>query len=107
MSIANSLLVALIVMSIVFTCLIALILLLRIQSFVFSFINSNKKAQQIEQEIGNNVDLQKSNTEVSNGELKLIGVDEKTTAMIMAVLSNELKTPLDEIHFKSIKLISS
>lgn len=107
MSIANSILVALIVMSIVFTCLIALILLLRIQSFVLNFINSNKKVQQVEQETVNNGELQKSNIESSNGELKLIGVDEKTTAMIMAVLSDELKTPLGEIHFKSIKLISS
>lgn len=106
MSIANSLLVALIVMSIVFCCLIALSLILKVQSFIFKFIN-DKEIEKKEVETTNNINLQKRNIEISNGELKLIGVDEKTTVMIMAVLSNELKISLDEIKFKSIKLIDS
>ena len=48
MSVANSLLVALIIMSVVFGCLIALSFLLKVQSFVFSFIDKNKKNQQAE-----------------------------------------------------------
>jgi len=46
MSIANSLLVSLIVMSVVFSCLVALSFLLKAQTFVFNFIDTNKKKQQ-------------------------------------------------------------
>lgn len=107
MSIGNSLLVALIVMSITFSCLIALCFLVKVQSFVFSFIEKNKKSEQIKEELTNNIDSGDNNVEVSTGELKLIGVDEKTTAMIMAIVSDELKIPLDELQFKFIRLINS
>ena len=100
MSVANSILVALIVMSIVFVCLIALSFLIKLQSFIFSFIDNNKKNQGIKKEVPNNV-------EVSTGELILTGVDEKTTALIMAIVSDELEIPLCELQFKSIKLINS
>jgi hypothetical protein len=102
MSVANSVLVALIVMSIVFFCLIALSFLIKLQSFIFSFINqkNNIKNQEIIEEVSNNI-------EVSTGELMLTGVDEKTTALIMAIVSDELKIPLCELQFKSIKLLNS
>jgi len=41
----------------------------------------------------------------SSGELKLINVDEKTAAMIMAIVSDESKIPLSELCFKSIKAV--
>jgi len=104
---SNSLLVALSVMSIVFVCLISLTLLLKLQSFIFGYIKNNKKGQQIKGEVTTNIDSAINNIEKSNGELKLIGVDEKTTALIMAILSDELKIPLYELQFKSIKLINS
>ena len=100
MSVANSILVALIVMSIVFVCLIALSFLIKLQSFIFSFIDKNKKNQGIKKEVPNNI-------EVSTGELMLTGVDEKTTALIMAIVSDELKIPLCELQFKSIKSLNS
>ena len=37
------------------------------------------------------------------GELKLYDTDPKTAAMIMAIVADELKTPLNELRFKSIK----
>ena len=37
------------------------------------------------------------------GELKLYGTDPKTAAMIMAIVADELKTPLNELRFESIK----
>jgi Na+-transporting methylmalonyl-CoA/oxaloacetate decarboxylase gamma subunit len=107
MSVGNSLLVALIVMSIVFSCLIALCVLVKVQSFIFSFIENNKKAEETKEEVSNNSNLVESNTEECSGELKLIGVDEKTAAMIMAIVSDELKIPLNELEFKSIKLSNS
>jgi Na+-transporting methylmalonyl-CoA/oxaloacetate decarboxylase gamma subunit len=44
---------------------------------------------------------------VGFGELKLFGVDEKTAAMIMAIVSDESKIPLAELQFKSIKLLGN
>lgn len=105
MSIANSLLVALIVMSVVFVCLVTLSFLLKVQAFVFSFIDN--KNQQQKEEIASNINSSVKDIEKSSGELTLIGVDEKTTVMIMAILSDELKIPLCELQFKSIKLIKS
>ncbi|MGV8982328.1 OadG family protein [Clostridium sp.] len=106
MSIANSLLVAVILMSVVFSCLVALSFLLKAQAFVFSFIDNNKKNQKRKEEVASDIDSSENNIEVSTGELKLIGVDEKTTAIIMAILSDELKISLCELQFKSIKLIN-
>ena len=37
------------------------------------------------------------------GELKLYDTDPKAAAMIMAIVADELKTPLNELRFKSIK----
>ncbi|HPJ80688.1 MAG TPA: OadG family protein [Saccharofermentans sp.] len=41
----------------------------------------------------------------SSGSLKLKNCDEKTAAMIMAILSDETKIPLSELVFKSITLV--
>lgn len=43
--------------------------------------------------------------ETMTGELKLIGTDEKTAAIIMAIVSNESGIPLNRLSFKSIKLM--
>ena len=113
MSVPNSLLVALIVMSIVFSCLIALSLLLKVQSLIFTYIYKNKTVKDTNEEIfcekeevSNVINYTQNNIELSTGELILKGVDEKTTALIMAIVSDELKIPLNELQFKSIKLIS-
>ncbi|MBC8537223.1 OadG family protein [Feifania hominis] len=37
--------------------------------------------------------------------VKLTNVDDKTAAMIMAIVSNETDIPLDELYFKSIKAL--
>lgn len=41
----------------------------------------------------------------SAGELKLHSVPDKQAAMIMAIVADTLKTPLNELRFKSIRLI--
>lgn len=43
--------------------------------------------------------------EFSSGSLKLKGCDEKTAAMIMAIVSDNTGIPLSELIFKSIKLV--
>lgn len=39
------------------------------------------------------------------GELALYGVDEKTAATIMAIVSDETKIPLNQLVFHSIKVV--
>ncbi len=41
------------------------------------------------------------------GELKLYDTDAKTAAMLMAIVADELKTPLCELRFKSIREVTS
>jgi Na+-transporting methylmalonyl-CoA/oxaloacetate decarboxylase gamma subunit len=48
-------------------------------------------------------DENQSAPSISLGELKLVGVDDKTAAMIMAIVSHETSIPLSELCFKSIK----
>ena len=40
------------------------------------------------------------------GTIKLLDVDEKTAACVMAIVSHETKIPLDQLVFKSIKAIN-
>lgn len=42
---------------------------------------------------------------LNRAELKLINVDEKTAALIMAIVSHESEIPLSELAFTSIKLV--
>lgn len=39
------------------------------------------------------------------GELKLINTDDRDAAMIMAIVADELKTPLNQLRFVSIKRV--
>lgn len=41
----------------------------------------------------------------SCGDIKLYNVPEHTAAMLMAVVADKLKTPLNQLRFKSIKEI--
>lgn len=42
---------------------------------------------------------------MNQGELQLIGTDEKTAAIIMAIVSDKSGIPLNRLSFKSIKLM--
>ncbi len=42
----------------------------------------------------------------SSGSVKLFNVDDRTAAMVMAIVADELKTPLNELKFISIKEIN-
>ncbi|MCR4703135.1 MAG: OadG family protein [Saccharofermentans sp.] len=46
-----------------------------------------------------------SEEEFSSGSLKLKDCDEKTAAMIMAIVADDTGIPLSELVFKSIKLV--
>ncbi len=42
---------------------------------------------------------------MNQGELELVGTDEKTAAVIMAIVSDKSGIPLNRLSFKSIKLM--
>lgn len=104
MSIIDSLSVSLIVMSIVFSVLALLSLLLKVQSTVVTSLEKNKVHKTNSSEPTNYTSIEQNPAkEIASGELELINVDERTAAMAMAIVSDELKVPLNELKFKSIK----
>lgn len=42
----------------------------------------------------------------ADGSIKLYDVDDKTAAMIMAIVADDMQTPIEELEFKSIKKVS-
>ena len=42
----------------------------------------------------------------SSGNVKLYNVDDRTAAMVMAIVADEMQTPLNELKFISIKEVS-
>lgn len=108
MTLTDSLLVSVFGIGIVFAVLIFLSFFIKLQSAAVNFIiNKNTAAIKEEikaQEVINDQD--DNDTGWTSGELKLIGVDEKTAAMIMAIVSDESKIPLSELQFKSIRALN-
>lgn len=108
MSIIESLVVSLFCITLVFFVLSSLFALVKILSSVLNVIEA--KRNRIPVAIPESATLTKADGETgvnnfSTGELKLISVDEKTAAMIMAIVSDESQIPLSELHFKSITAV--
>ena len=107
MSIIETLAVSLFGIALVFFVLACLFALVKALSKVLSKIENKKVGISIARnttapvpaEAGEEADA----NSISAGELKLINVDEKTAAMIMAILSHESQIPLSELSFRSIK----
>jgi hypothetical protein len=94
-----------------FTVLIALILLIVLQSQLLKVATGkkmNKNVRPTETPCtfieNNNIS---STTQIGPPQLELTGVDEKTAAMIIAIVCNEISTEPDELYFKSIKAIDN
>jgi Na+-transporting methylmalonyl-CoA/oxaloacetate decarboxylase gamma subunit len=93
-------------LSIVFAVLIVLSLVIKLISLIVS--RFMKKNQQTNIETKNTIQPAESSALVADfadGELKLIDVDEKTAALIMAIVSDESEIPLSQLRFKSIRLL--
>ncbi|MGI5880508.1 MAG: hypothetical protein ACOX6L_07940 [Syntrophomonadaceae bacterium] len=114
MTVVDSLMVSLLGLGVVFLVLIMLSLLIKLLSLVLGYIdnsNSALSAGQLTDSLympGETTGAESSevaDTGWSAGELKLIGVDEKTAAMIMAIVSDESRIPLSELQFKTIRAI--
>ncbi|HNX29576.1 MAG TPA: OadG family transporter subunit [Syntrophomonadaceae bacterium] len=110
MSITDSVIVSLLGMLVVFVVLILLSFLIYIQSKILRYLASyqQRKEDAAQAKIIAQAEPEDTGTEDegwSAGELKLIGVDERTAAMIMAIVSDESQIPLSELQFKMIKAV--
>lgn len=109
MSIFESITVSLFCISLVFVLLACLFFLVRILTGVLGAIDKRKNRNvsaskpYFDEFVEEDDDTVRN--DFSSGTLKLHNVDEKTAAMIMAIVSDESKIPLSELCFKSIKAI--
>ncbi len=120
MTLMDSLMVSLIGLVVVFSVLILLSFLIKFQSVVLGYIMTDKNKLDAASAKGKDTgDFTAEGETVvtaevpnivdegwSTGELRLLGVDEKTAAMIMAIVSHESQIPLSELQFKMIKAIN-
>lgn len=103
MSLLEGLQILVIGVGIVFLVLISLSAAVSLESRIFDLFGKNKKEKPAA-EIAEDTEIA-SVVNVAAGELKLIEVDERTAAMIMAIVSDESQIPLSELNFKYIKAI--
>ncbi|HHU90875.1 MAG TPA: OadG family protein [Clostridiaceae bacterium] len=104
MSLLEGLQILVIGLGTVFLVLISLSGAVALESRIFSFLNKSKKENPAA-EISTTPE-KSTVVNASVGELKLIDVDERTAAMIMAIVSDESQIPLSELNFKYIKAIN-
>lgn len=118
MTFIDSLWVSLLGIAVVFAVLILLSFFLTVMSWVLRLASKNGRETGGDTMSDRNTGtiqgaegtvsyiLGESDGEWSAGELKLIGVDEKTAALIMAIVSDESGIPLSQLQFKTIRLLS-
>ena len=96
--------VALFCIAMVFAVLAILFTLIKLFSLVVAALEGNgKKSENSSAASDETVSFLEEQAEFSSGELKLYNVDERTAAMVMAIVSDESGIPLAELCFKSIK----
>ena len=108
MSIIQSLVVSLFCIALVFLVLSFLFFIIKLFSVVLKSTASKKNetfVQSVEHTEASDLGKESDENAFSSGELKLYNVDEKTAAMIMAIVSDESKIPLSELCFKSIRAL--
>jgi Na+-transporting methylmalonyl-CoA/oxaloacetate decarboxylase gamma subunit len=122
MSLATSLLVAVFCLAVVFLVLAIIYFLIRIFSAVVGGIkssprepaaapNSEPRLQSVPTILADisasepNAAVKPEPKQFSAGIIKLNDVDEKSAAMVMAVVSHETGIPLSQLRFKSIRRI--
>jgi len=103
-------LIALLGFIFVFVVLLLLMFILKISAAIFTSAakkNEVKKAAEAPKAAPAETKVEKPLAKGSCGDLKLNNVPERTAAMVMAVVADEMKTPLNQLRFKSIKKVGS
>ncbi len=112
MSISKALLVALVGFLTVVLILAVIALFIKLIAFIFSLIEK-KSASKVATVISHVESKPEEPKKVgvtlpdneSQGNLELIGVDEATAAMLMALVSYKTEIPLNRLAFRSIRLV--
>lgn len=102
LSFAESLGVSLLGFSIVFFVLVILMAVIRLLRFVMDKL-TGEPAMAVAEPVDVFAEPARVPAKGSYGEVKLYDVDDKTAAMIMAVVADETKIPLNELRFISIR----
>ena len=86
----------------VFVVLVSLSLIIKLISLI---VGQFKKPATVTGEALDQMEQEFQAPACADGELKLIDVDEKTAALIMAIVSDQTEIPLSQLQFKSIRLL--
>lgn len=103
MAISDALITALVGMAVVFAVLIILMCAIKIMALVFSKVNKPEVATPSAAPTPA-ATVTAATAPGSCGGLVLKNVSDRDAAMIMAIVADELGTPLNELRFTSIKL---
>jgi len=114
-SIKDALVIAAMGFAIVFAVLLLLMLIIKLMGIIVEKspalaaklpkISFKKKATEAPAAAEENPVVDEPKANGTCGELVLVNTTERDAAMIMAIVADELKTPLNELRFKSIKKI--
>ena len=105
MTILDSLTVDAFGLSIVFAVLVGLSLVIKLITRVVSSVQKNESDTEKTPQEAQDIPQLADQTQYADGELRLFDVDEKTAALIMAIVSDESDIPLPQLQFKSIRLM--
>jgi hypothetical protein len=105
MTLFNSLLIAVIILGVICFVFVSLSYRKKIKSALVNNAEPQKGNSTAITEIPSSPEELKVNSEASQGELALIGVEESTAAIIIATVADHLQVPLNELQFKSIKAL--
>lgn len=103
MTVLESIPYALFCMAVVFTVLIVLSFMIKLVSLVINAVTGKSRIPDAEKEPVNISGEQPEDNSIQ--ELRLEGVDEKTAALVMAIVADEAGIQPEELCFKSIKAI--
>jgi Na+-transporting methylmalonyl-CoA/oxaloacetate decarboxylase gamma subunit len=103
MTLLEGLQILVIGMGTVFLVLVSLSGAVALESKIFGLFGKSKKVEPADEAATSSEEAPV--VKAASGELKLIDVDERTAAMIMAIVSDESQIPLSELNFKYIKAI--
>lgn len=105
MSVGESLVVGLFIMLIVFVVLAILYGMIMLLAAALRPKAGKKAVENSKDSAVGATSMDMDLVQTSFGEVKLKDVDERTAAMIMAIVSDESQIPLSELRFKSIKAV--
>lgn len=88
-------------MLVIFFALFLLMCLIKVIAWVFKKSENKAPGQSVSEEVS--VSVNDEPAPGSAGELKLYNTDPRDAAMIMAIVADELETPLNQLRFKSIR----